>query len=290
MLVNGKRILRVFPRKKAHVPNDGDAFIGDPPLFRPDPSQVDEVHVSCAFSWDIDESERLRQAWARYYPVVKVGGPAYDDPGGDFEPGVYVKQGYVLTSRGCPFNCEFCAVPRREGKIRTLPIRDGHKLEDSNILACPRSHIEAVFEMLARQKKRPIFSGGIGARLLKPWHCEAFKRIKTQTLYLAYDTPKSREPVQRAIAMLREADIKVGVIRCFVLCGYEGDTPEAAEERMVWLFRQGCVPLAMYWRPYDLKTWATPPGQWADIVQNWIWDRCIYARMQREHGLKTADL
>jgi hypothetical protein len=32
---------------------------------------------------------------------VKVGGPAFSAPGGDFIPGRYMKRGYVITSRGC---------------------------------------------------------------------------------------------------------------------------------------------------------------------------------------------
>lgn len=74
------KILRVFPQRTSHTPDDDLAFIGDPPLFRP---EVDEVHVSCTFLYDKPEAERLADAWSKYYPEVKLGGPAYDDPGGE---------------------------------------------------------------------------------------------------------------------------------------------------------------------------------------------------------------
>ena len=82
-------ILRVFPRRTNATPDDDLAFVGDPPLpaFRP---EADEVHVSCTFTWDRHEAERLQHAWTLYYPNVKLGGPAYDDPGGEFVLGRYV--------------------------------------------------------------------------------------------------------------------------------------------------------------------------------------------------------
>jgi hypothetical protein len=114
------KIARVFPRRTSATPDDGLAFVGDPPLFRP---EADEVHVSCCFTWDRPEAERLARAWANCGYKVRVGGPAYDAPAGDFAPGVYVKTGMTITSRGCIRRCPFCLVPKREGKLRTLPIR-----------------------------------------------------------------------------------------------------------------------------------------------------------------------
>ena len=58
---------------------------------------------------------------------VHMGGPAFNMPGGDFVPGMYLKKGYVITSRGCPNRCWFCSVPRREGgRLRELPITEGN--------------------------------------------------------------------------------------------------------------------------------------------------------------------
>lgn len=287
MLIDGKRILRVFPKRMASIPDDDYAIVGDPGLFRP---QADEVHVSCTFTWHRDEADRLANAWATYYPIVKRGGPAYDDPGGEFTPGLYLRLGYVQTSRGCPNKCSYCAVPKREGPLRTLQIKDGYRIEDNNLLACPREHIEAVFAMLERQPQRAILSGGLDARLLEPWMAEAMKRINVQTVYLAYDTPGQQKHVERSIKMLRDAGLKVGTIRCYVLCGHEGDTVEAAEERCVWLSRQGCVPFAMYWRPYDCRVWEMPPEPWKTFVPNWIWAKCIWARLKEKYGLESKHL
>lgn len=65
-------IARVFPRKTKATPIDSLAFIGEPPLFLPD---VNEVHVSVTFSWDLMKAQRLAEAWGHYFPT-KLGGPA----------------------------------------------------------------------------------------------------------------------------------------------------------------------------------------------------------------------
>jgi hypothetical protein len=144
------RIARVFPRKTTASPDDDLAFFSEPDMLPPD---VDEVHISVTFSYDIPRAEKLAEVW-RHVAPVKIGGPAVGDPGGDFTPGMYLKRGYVMTSRGCPNNCWFCDVHKREGGIRELPITDGWNLLDSNILACSTSHIKAVFEMMKRQPQK----------------------------------------------------------------------------------------------------------------------------------------
>lgn len=105
-------IARVFPSRTAQTPVDDYAFVGNPPLFLPD--DITEVHVSVTFSWDLPEAERLCEAWERIAPV-KMGGPATGQRGEEFTPGMYVKQGVTFTSRGCPNNCWFCIVPKRDG-------------------------------------------------------------------------------------------------------------------------------------------------------------------------------
>jgi len=143
LLATTARLIRVFPQRTKMTPIDDMAFIGDPPLFRPD-DRATPVHVSVTFTWDIDEGKRLQNAWSGYYDDVKIGGPAFGDAGEHFRSGVYLKKGVTITSRGCPRRCPWCVVPGREGAIRTLPIEAGNIIQDNNILACPDSHIRDV--------------------------------------------------------------------------------------------------------------------------------------------------
>jgi hypothetical protein len=121
------RLIRVFPRKTKATPTDDLVRIGKgPDMF----DEADEVHISVAFTWDLPLAEKLAREW-RVVAPVKIGGPALNEPGGDFVPGMYLKPGYVITSRGCPNRCWFCSVPKREGgEIRELPIKEGHNVLD----------------------------------------------------------------------------------------------------------------------------------------------------------------
>ena len=128
--------MTTLSRKTNATPEDDYVAIGSPGLFVPD--DISEIHISVTFTtftWDLQESERLAEAWSRY-GNVKIGGPATGMRGETFTPGMYLKHGYTITSRDCHNNCWFCSVPKREGTLRELPITDGWNLLNDNILAC----------------------------------------------------------------------------------------------------------------------------------------------------------
>jgi len=257
------RIARVFPRKTAASPIDELAFFGPPPENPPD---VDEVHVSCVFTYDRDKAESLADMWAPI-ATVKVGGPAYDDHGGEFVPGRYVAPGYVMTSRGCPNRCWFCSTWKREGGIRELKITEGHNILDSNLLACSDEHVRKVFEMLGRQKHAAKFTGGLEAARLRWWHVSALWALKPRPkpIYCAYDTPDDLAPLQKAGEMFREADFTRSHLRCYVLIGHPKDTVVKAQARLVEAWRAGFLPMAMLWRDQSGKT----DPEWDDFQRVW---------------------
>lgn len=244
-------IARVFPRRTKATPTDPLAFIGPPPMFLPD---ISEVHVSVAFTWDMSYAEKLAKMWEPIAPV-KMGGPAFDQPGGEFVPGRYLNPGYVITSRGCPNRCWFCSVWRREPELIELPIVDGHNVLDDNLLACSDHHINAVFRMLKRQKEKITFTGGLEAALLKPWHVNLINSIRLKRLYFAFDTPDDWEPLNDALNTLSENGFRVNrtQVRCYVLIGYPKDTITKARERLEAVLSLGIDPAAMLWRPETEK-------------------------------------
>lgn len=100
MASNHGKIARVFPRRTAATPEDPYAFTGPPPCGElPD---ISEVHISVTFTYDMQKAERLADMWSATGLPVRMGGPAFCEPGGAFVPGRYLKYGYVITSRGCP--------------------------------------------------------------------------------------------------------------------------------------------------------------------------------------------
>lgn len=247
-------IARVFPRRiKNATPDDEYAFVGEPP-FEP-PKDIAEVHVSVTFSWDLHEGYRLKKAWEIAGFKVKIGGPAMGDRGGDFVPGMYLRPGYVITSRGCPNNCWYCSVPKREGDIRELPITEGSNVLDDNFLACSKEHQQKVFVMLSRQKGPIQFTGGLEAKRLEPWHAEQIRELRAKQVFFAFDSDGKWDYLKNAVEVMFSAGFKPSskAVRAYVLCGFPGDIIFKAKERMERCLSIGCVPMAMPYRDISGK-------------------------------------
>jgi len=261
------KIIRVFPRRTNATPIDDMAFIGMPTMF----AEADEIHISVTFTWDIHEAERLAVQWDRVAPV-QIGGPAMGTRGEKFESGMYIKCGYVITSRGCPNKCWFCSVPKREGDIRELPIMNGWNVLDDNLLACSEKHIREVIAMLKRQSKQIEFTGGFEAARLEEWHIESLLGLRLKTLFFAYDTVDDYEPLLIAAKILKDAGMikpTSHVVRCYVLVGYPKDTIENAEKRLISVLQLGMMPMAMLWRNWKgdyKKEWKCFQREWANPI------------------------
>lgn len=272
-------ILRVFPRQTKATPQDEYVAIGSPGLFIPD--DITEIHISVAFTWDMFEAERLAEEWSKY-GNVKLGGPAFNEPGGEFIPGMYLKPGYVITSRGCPNHCWFCAVPKREHNgLHELVIHDGWNVLDDNLLACSEEHIRSVFCMLKRQKHKARFTGGLEAKSLRLWHCKLLAELKPEQMYFAYDTPDDYEPLRNASNLLKEVGIldphKIG---CYCLIGYSGDTFQKAETRLLQIVELGMRPYAMLMRDNTGKS----HQDWSHFQARWLQPKTIFSMLRRNRN------
>ncbi len=259
--------IRVFPRRTKATPSDELTVVNRPPGFF---DEADAVHISVTFSWDIPRAEQLAAEWDRVAPVT-IGGPAMGEAGGDFEPGRYLRPGYVITSRGCPNQCWFCDVWRREGPVRELPVRDGWIVQDNNLLACSDRHIRDVFTMLRRVRRhdrRVQFTGGLEAARLKTWHVEELLTVKPKQMFFAYDTPDDFPALHQAGVMLQEAGWtpQSKSLRAYVLCGFRADTLTSAEERMRDTLTAGFTPMAMLYRA---KNGSTPGDDWRRFQRRW---------------------
>jgi hypothetical protein len=210
---------------------------------------------------------------------VKIGGPATGMRGEAFEPGMYVKKGYIITSRGCPNKCWFCSVWKRDGNIvRELDIKDGWNVLDDNLLACSEGHIRRVFTMLKQQPYKAEFTGGLEAKRLERWHVHLLADLKPKQMFFAYDTPDDYEPLVEAGKLLKEAELNRGhIARCYVLCGWPKDNLEAAEKRMREAWAAGFFPMAMAWRDKD----GVRPPEWIRFQSAWA-NPCIISRMLRD--------
>lgn len=258
-------IARVFARRTRATPDDSLAYYDAPGLF---PIDVDAVHVSVTFTYDLPRAEELAREWRHVAPVI-IGGPATGMRGEEFTPGRYLKPGYVITSRGCPNRCWFCSVWKREGAVvRELPITEGWNVLDDNILATSQEHFAAVCDMLKRQPKPAEFTGGLEAARLTDWHIERLREVKPKQLFFAYDTPDDLEPLMDAGRRLLAAGFTTQshTLRCYVLIGCPRDTCEEAEKRLRHSIEAGFMPMAMLWRDERGRrdvAWVSFQRQWA---------------------------
>jgi hypothetical protein len=276
------KLARVFPRKTKATPRDEMAFFGPPDLF----AQADEVHVSVTFTYDKPRAEWLAEQWQRVAPV-KIGGVAYGGITNEFIPGRYIRPGYTFTSRGCPRRCWFCKVWKTHPTPVLFPITDGWNILDDNLLACPRPHVEAVFEMLRRQKRRVEFTGGLEALSLQDYQVGLLADLTPRpSCFWAYDPGDAFETLESAAKRLLSAGFTACShrLRCYVLIGYPGDDFTKAEKRLRDMLRIGFTPMAMLWRPDDVPSQQRhePSKDWRDFQRVWARPAIIHARTPGE--------
>lgn len=259
-------IARVFPRRTNATPTDALAFIGDPPLWLPE--GIERIMVSCTFTWDLNRALELTKSWQRFGVPVMLGGPAWEKAEGDFTPGMFLGEGYTITSRGCPNACPHCLVPKRQGSLVELPIKDGWIVQDDNLLACSEKHIRAVFSMLAQQRKAADLRG-LEADRLKSWHVDLLANARIDAVWFAYDAPEDLEPLRQVGAVLKDINLTIAnrKARAYVLIGQPGDTLASAEARLWQTVDAGFMPFAMLYRdehdtPHT-KVWHRFQRSWA---------------------------
>ena len=148
---------------------------------------------------------------------------------------------------------------------RELEIKEGWNVADNNLLACSPGHIERVFEMLRRQPQPVRFSGGLESVRFNDWHVSLLKSIRLKFAFFACDTPGSFSD------LLRVANLMAGFSRekkrCYVLIGFNGESPKQAEARLKAVYNIGFLPFAMLYRGPDAPGRNTP--EFHDLVGIW---------------------
>lgn len=249
------------------TPKDIDVFIGDPPfpVLLPDWRDIDEVHISISFTWDIEEGKRLLNSWSQYFPEVYIGGPALNDPCDSFVTGRYVKSGVTFTSRGCDNQCPWCLVPNREGKFRYIEgFEEGNIIQDNNLLQAPVHHLDRVFAMLMNQHNIQ-FSGGLDSRLVNNNIANNLRSLNIGQLFFSADTKDAIKPLRNAISNLD--GLVRDKIRCYVLLAFNGESISEATERLELVWEAGALPFAQLYQPPD--KYIRYPKEWRDLARKW---------------------
>lgn len=120
-------------------------------------------------------------------------------------------EAYGFLTRGCPNNCEFCIVSKKEGR-KSFKVADlsefwngqkNIKLLDPNILAC-KEHLD-LLQQLVDSKAWVDFTQGIDARLINKCNVEGLSKVKVKMIHFAFDLMKYEKKVIEGLRLYKEA-------------------------------------------------------------------------------------
>lgn len=205
------------------------------------------LYISVPFTWLMSKVEEMKR---QYKGRVLIGGPGTMQPSecDICEPILFHNPLATFTTRGCPNQCSFCAVPKLEGEFRQLDSwRSAPTICDNNLLACTKSHFEKVIDSLI-QFQSCDFNQGLDARLLTDWHIDQLRRLKKPHIRFSFDSLKTEVTVADAVSKCQAAGLKnIGI---YVLIGFK-DTPEDAQYRLELVRSWGLFPNPSRYQPLD---------------------------------------
>lgn len=208
----------------------------------------DVKYISVPFTWLLDKAHESIAGWPG---ETVIGGPALmypnDCPGWD--PLFIVNPLAMFTTRGCPNNCSFCAVPKLEGDLREISdFRPAPLICDNNLLAASKKHIRKVVDSL-KQFKFVDFNQGLEARRFTTEIAGWFGELRCKVRF-GFDHIGQDAVVKQAIDLCHQQSTKdVGV---YCLIGYN-DTPEEAMARLELVRSWGVLPNPMRYQPLDAR-------------------------------------
>lgn len=231
-----------------------------------DPSW-DAVYGSLIFESTRPVAEEARRA----FPSILLGGTGWDvksslEPLGvseevDYSDYPLWRQSIGFTQRGCRLACEFCVVPRKEGKVRAVgtvadiwrgePWPKELLLLDNDFFGQPKWR-ERIREMRDGGFK-VSFNQGINARFLTDDAAEAIASVDyrddqmtQKRIYTAWDNRGDEERLFAGLNRLVKYGVKPRHIMVYILIGYwDGETMADCDYRRQRLREFGALPYPM---------------------------------------------
>lgn len=184
---------------------------------------------------------------------------------------------YGFLTRGCPRQCDFCLVAKKEGR-QSKKVADldefwngqkSIKLLDPNLLAC-KGHKE-LLQQLIDSLAWVDFTQGLDARLLTLDNVELIKQVRVKTVHFAWDRLEDGKFILPKLKMFKEVtgwDKRKMVV--YVLTNFD-TTHEQDLERIYTLRDLGYWPYVMIYEKEKL-----PKRHITRKLQRWVNMRAIF--------------
>lgn len=182
---------------------------------------------------------------------------------------------YGFLTRGCPNDCPFCIVSKKEGR-KSVKVADlgefwngqkNIKLLDPNLLAC-NEHL-TLLQQLIDSKAVVDFTQGLDARLINENNIEILAKIKVKMVHFAFDLMKNEKAIIKGLKIYKEYtgvdERKTGV---YIITNY--DTTHDEDLYRVYAVRDlGYMPYIMIYNKPSAP-------QITKDLQRWCNSRFIY--------------
>ena len=185
---------------------------------------------------------------------------------------------YGFLTRGCPNNCSFCIVTKKEGRtaVKVADLSEfwnGQKyikLLDANILACKEK--KELLQQLIDSGATVDFTQGLDARFITEEVALLLKQIKKTNVHFAFDFMKNEKAIIKGLKTYAEiCGLKSNFAerQVYVLTNYD-TTHEEDMYRVNKIIECGFAPYIMIYRK------PTAPRLTRDL-QRWCNNRILFA-------------
>lgn len=251
----------------------------------------DKVYMSKVFTftddylYPVNAKEIIKGGTGYFYPN---GGEALpyeienSYPDYSLYPTLTKDKAYGFLTRGCPRNCDFCIVGKKEGtcsvKVADLELFwRGQKnivLLDPNITAC--KWWSELFIQLIESKAYIDFTQGLDIRCITEEKAEYLKQMKIKRIHFAWDKYEEKEIIVPKLKEFKKiTDWGKQKTIVYVLTNFN-TTLEQDLERIYILKELGYWPYIMIYNKKEL-----PRGHEIKKLQRWVNSKRIFERTQR---------
>lgn len=188
------------------------------------------------------------------------------------------KEAYGFLTRGCPRNCGFCIVSKKEGlcshKVADLnQFWNGQKiikLLDPNLLAC-KEHMD-LLQQLIDSGAYIDFTQGLDIRLINEKNLELINKLKIKALHFAWDNPHD-DLKDKFQWFLDHSTIGHWKLGAYVLTNFNSTHEE--DKRRVYTLRD--LDIAPYIMIYDKEN---APRE-TRLLQRWVNNKRVFKTVSR---------